>query len=64
MKRYWLNQMTGGGSLRIGWVLLPTNTHEIILKHFDKRKKATVIRMSGPGFQLTAVWFPEEQAAD
>jgi len=23
-----------------------------------------VIRMSGPGFQLTAVWFPEEQAAD
>ena len=56
--------MTGGGSLRIGWVLLPTNTHEIILKHFDKRKKATVIRMSGPGFQLTAVWFPEEQAAD
>lgn len=48
----------------MGWVLLPNITHEIILKHIDKRKKAMVIRMSGPGFQLTAVWFPEEQAAD
>jgi len=32
MKRYWPNQMTVGGSLRMGWVLPPSNTHEIILK--------------------------------
>jgi hypothetical protein len=50
----------------MGWGLLRNITRETILKHLEKRKKAMpmTIRMFGPGFQLTAAWFPEEQAAD
>jgi CO/xanthine dehydrogenase FAD-binding subunit len=50
----------------MGWGLVRNITREIILKHLEKRKKAMpmTIHMFGPGFQLTAVRFPEEQAAD
>lgn len=55
-----------GGSLRMGWGPLRNITREIILRNLEKREKAMpmTICMFDPGFQLTSVRFPEEQAAD